>query len=402
MSELFVENSTFTVAEITSLIRNTLENEFDNVTIEGEISNFKPSSLGHWYFTLKDEEASIAAVLFKGKSRYVPFTPQDGMRVIASGHISVYAARGSYQIVVDSLKQSGTGDIFKILEERKQRLLEEGLFDEKNKVALPLFPRTIGVVTSPTGAALRDIINVTKRRNDGVCITVLPCVVQGADASASIAKQIKIANEHNLCDVLIVGRGGGSLEDLLPFSEEIVVRAVAESKIPIVSAVGHEIDFALSDFAADVRAPTPSAGAELVTPLKSDIQFDIAQNAQTLEDEMNLKLRHCRLLMQSFSVDALEAKLKQIEAEQMQRLQSAQLALETSIKEKLFIWTTRVKSLQEQIISANPKNILARGFAIVKNAKTGTLVKSAQDVKTNDALVIQVDDGTISATVQKN
>ena len=260
--------------------------------MKGEISNFRPSSTGHIYFTLKDEHASISAVLFKGKSRYLSFNPKDGMKIRAKGSLSVYAQRGSYQIVIDSMEETGSGDILKLIEQRKRALAEEGLFDSERKQNIPYFPRCIGVVTSPTGAALRDVLQILNRRNPKVSVIILPCPVQGSDAGKIIAKQIEIANVHNLCDVLIVGRGGGSLEDLLPFSEEEVVRSIAASKIPVISAVGHEIDWALSDYAADVKSPTPSAAAELAVPPLDEIEQTLENYIDSLNKQLLISEAH--------------------------------------------------------------------------------------------------------------
>ncbi|MBT3273514.1 MAG: exodeoxyribonuclease VII large subunit, partial [Spirochaetales bacterium] len=234
--------SQYSVSEITTLIKRSLESEYSGVRIEGEISNFRPAASEHLYFTLKDADAMISAVMFRGRASRLSFQPEDGQLVVAGGNISVYAKRGNYQIICDSLTKAGVGEILVMLEERKKRLAAEGLFDDVYKKPLPLFPSKIAVVTSPTGAALQDIMRVTRRRNAGIDIVVLPALVQGDGAAEAIAKQIKTANQHRLGDVIVVGRGGGSLEDLLPFSEEVVVRAVAESELPIISAVGHEID----------------------------------------------------------------------------------------------------------------------------------------------------------------
>ena len=302
-----------TVSQLTDLIKEFLESSFPDLTIEGEISNYRPSSTGHIYFTLKDDKAAISAVMFKTRSKSLTFTPQDGMKVKVTGSLSVYAQRGSYQIIVNSMEELGTGNILQLLEERKKRLAMEGLFDSENKKSLPFFPLKIGVVTSPTGAALRDILQIVKRRNKLVSVIVLPCPVQGNDAAPYIAQQIKTANEFNIADVLIVGRGGGSLEDLLPFSEEEVVRAVAASEIPVISAVGHEIDWALSDFAADVRAPTPSAAAELAVPLLSEVKETIERSSNELIRGISTKIDNYKILVKSFSPENLELRFRSIE-----------------------------------------------------------------------------------------
>ena len=253
MEAMFPErkDNSLTVTQLTNLIKNMLENSFQNILLKGEISNFKPSSAGHLYFSLKDADAQISAVMFRGSASNLTFQPKDGTMVQARGKISVYAPRGNYQLIIISMEKAGTGNIMEMIEQRKRKLAAEGLFDSARKRTLPYFPKTVGIVTSPGGAALRDILNIRKRRNDKVEIIVLPSLVQGDTAAPTIVNMIQIANRHKLCDVLIVGRGGGSLEDLLPFSEESVVRAIAASEIPVVSAVGHEIDWALSDFAAD-------------------------------------------------------------------------------------------------------------------------------------------------------
>ncbi|GHU45214.1 hypothetical protein FACS1894190_17300 [Spirochaetia bacterium] len=272
----------YSVSEITELIKQKLENGFGAVYIEGEISNCRPSSTGHLYFTLKDNAAAISAVMFKGSLRGLGFKPADGALVRVSGRISVYAQRGSYQIICETMEVAGSGDILAMLEKRKQLLAAEGLFAESRKKPLPAFPETVAVVSSPTGAAVRDIINVLGRRSSGLKVIILPAPVQGTQAAAFISRRIEQANMWKLADVLIVGRGGGSLEDLLPFSEECVVRAVAASAIPVVSAVGHEIDWALCDFAADLRAPTPSAAAELISQNQAGIYDAVRSSTAAL------------------------------------------------------------------------------------------------------------------------
>lgn len=263
MNDLF---KVLTVSQLTKLIKSHLESRFPAVEVEGEISNFRPSSTGHYYFTLKDKGAMISAVMFKNRLGTLRFIPADGQLVRVRGRISLYELRGSYQIICESMERAGEGEILAMLEERKRHLAAEGLFDAGRKKPLPLFPKRIGVVTSPTGAALKDILRVTRRRNPGLDIVVIPTAVQGEEAGAKIAAQIRAAAGVPGLDLLIIGRGGGSLEDLLPFSDEEVVRAVAECPLPTLSAVGHEIDTALSDYAADGAAPTPSAAAELVSP----------------------------------------------------------------------------------------------------------------------------------------
>ena len=394
-----METQVFSVTQITEILKELIETSFSALTVEGEISNYRPSSTGHIYFTLKDETSAIQAVLFKGKARTLPFVPRDGMKVRVSGSLSVYALRGSYQIVVERMEEAGAGDILKLIEERKQKLAAEGLFDSAKKRPLPFFPECVGVVTSPTGAALRDILQITKRRNPKVSVTVLPCAVQGADAAEQIASQIKRANMFSLADVLIVGRGGGSLEDLLPFSEEAVVRAVAASSIPTVSAVGHEIDWALSDFAADVRAPTPSAAAELTVPVLDDIIYNIAATKSTLCDAVKSRVQNMRLLVKSFSAENLELRFRTVEQPLLQRFDDAKEALLASVQTRVDEAKKRIDFARRDLEAANPQAILARGYSVVTDAATGKVIRDANQTKEGQNLVVRPAKGSVNVVV---
>ena len=390
---------TYSVSQITDVIKQTIEYNFSNISIQGEISNFRPSSTGHWYFTLKDEGAAISAVMFKRKIGEVAFTPKDGMLVKISGSLSVYAMRGSYQIVAESMEIAGTGDILLLIEQRKQKLAAEGLFAEENKKPLPKNPETIGVITSPTGAALQDIINITKRRNNCVNLVILPCAVQGENAAQTIAKQIEIANYFNMADVLIVGRGGGSLEDLLPFSEECVVRAVAKSKIPIVSAVGHEIDYALSDFAADLRAPTPSAAAELVTPLKIEILELLENFIEEMETNLQNRIERYRMLLNNFSAKNMELYLRSKQTPILQRFDIAKDNLAFAMTQRIEQTKTRLFMAKNRLQDNHPQKILERGFSIVRKASDQSLIFNANQAQIGEELIIQNAKGNIKATV---
>lgn len=390
---------TMTVSDLTGIIKELLEGSFPLVNVEGEISNYRPSSTGHIYFTLKDEHASISAVLFKGKSRYLSFTPKDGMKVRAKGALSVYTQRGSYQIVIDSMEETGSGDILKLLEQRKRELAEEGLFDSAKKQNIPYFPRCIGVVTSPTGAALRDILQILNRRNPKVSVIIFPCSVQGSDAGKTIAKQIDIANIHKLCDVLIVGRGGGSLEDLLPFSEEEVVRSIAASAIPVISAVGHEIDWALSDYAADVRAPTPSAAAELAVPPLDEIEQVIQNYKESFERIITHKLEHTKALVRSFSADNLELRFRSIEQPILQRFDDAKENLLDAMKTLVQERRQALEMAYLNLKALNPLEILQRGFSVATDAQTGKVITRSDQTRAGTILTIKLYKGEISAQV---
>ena len=389
------------IAEITSLIKEILEGSFPSVTLEGEISNCRPSSTGHLYFTLKDESSAISAVMFKGKSRYLAFTPKDGTLVHATGSISVYEARGTYQIIVDSMEVAGSGDILRLLEERKRRLAAEGLFDAERKRPIPEFPERVAVITSPTGAAIRDILQIIRRRNPAISVTILPAPVQGAEAAPALVRQIETANDYRMADVIIIGRGGGSLEDLLPFSDEDLVRAVATSKIPVISAVGHEIDWSLCDLASDLRAPTPSAAAELVSPLASDIASRVAGAAESIAEAIKDRVERVRLMLAQFSAESLELRFRRIEQPLLLRFDDAKEALLASLSDRIREKRHRIELLAEKLEGANPRAILKRGYAMVRDAKTGKIIRSGRDTAPGLELVITPETGSIRARVEE-
>ncbi|UTC63258.1 exodeoxyribonuclease VII large subunit [Treponema sp. OMZ 787] len=392
---------TYSVYEITLQIKELLERGFGYVAIEGEISNFRPSAAGHLYFTLKDDKASIQAVMFKGKARTLSFVPKDGMTVKAEGAISVYEQRGSYQIIIEEMSLAGEGNILKMLEERKKKLAAEGLFDSEMKKALPYFPNRIAVITSPTGAAVRDIINVVKRRNEKIGIVVLPAIVQGEDAAPALIRQLKIADEKNLGDVIIIGRGGGSLEDLLPFSDEELVRAIAACKTPVISAVGHEIDWALSDFAADMRAPTPSAAAELAAPVLNDIIYSIAVNREDLTQNIENRIERIRLMLNNFKPDSLELRFRNIQQPLLARFDNVKEEILSGMQDRCREFKQRLLILNKVLEGANPQAILDRGYSIVRNAETGKTIRSFSQVKEGEKLLIQPSKGKIEAEVKK-
>lgn len=391
-----------TVTQINTLLRDMIEGSFSTVIMEGEISNWRPASSGHIYFTLKDATSQLSAVMWRSTAASLKFVPKDGMLVRCVGRLSVYIQRGNYQIIVAKMEMAGSGNILQMLEERKQKLASEGLFSQERKRELPAFPKTVGVVTSPSGAALRDILQITRRRSSYISVIVFPAVVQGDGAADTIVRQIKIANAYKMCDVLIVGRGGGSLEDLLPFSEESVVRAVAESHIPVVSAVGHEIDWAICDYAADVRAPTPSAAAELVVPIEADIR----QTLQYYEDELyktiTQKVQHCRLTVRTFNPDNLELMFRRIEQPLNQRFDNAKEALLRNMDLKLKQTKERIKHCTEILESASPQAIFARGYAMVTDKATGQVVRDAANVAVGNELEIVPAKGKIIAKVINN
>ncbi len=394
------------VSELTALVKELLEGSLPPILVEGEISNCRPASSGHLYFSLKDRGAVLQAVMFRYRSKTLGFEPADGALVRARGSITVYAARGQYQMIVERLERAGEGGILAMLEERKRALAAEGLFDEARKRALPRFPSRVAVVTSPTGAAVRDIINVLRRRNSGMDLIVLPAAVQGEEAASQIARQIEAANRMSLGDVIIVGRGGGSLEDLLPFSDEAVVRAIAASRIPVVSAVGHEIDWALSDFAADLRAPTPSAAAELVSESRAALKREVAQFAAELETAMRSRLERARLLVGRFEPGAVEARLMRIFMPAARRLDEAKEELGRGMRSAIDLRARRIELASRDLAATSPRAVMARGFAVVRRAgeargpsprSGGTAIRDASAIAAGEELEIEFAKGGVVA-----
>ena len=389
----------YTVSQLTGLIKTMLQETFPCVQIKGEISNFKANSTGHLYFSLKDSGAQISAVMFRGSASRLTFRPKDGMLVQARGKISVYELQGRYQIIIDAMTQAGLGDIMEMIEERKRKLAAEGLFDSRRKKRLPPYPATIGVVTSPTGAALRDILNIARRRNDKVSVVVLPAQVQGEGAAETIIRMIKTADQYKLCDVLIIGRGGGSLEDLLPFSDEGVVRAIAACSIPTISAVGHEIDWALSDFVADQRAPTPSAAAEIAVPEKRLIEEAIRENRESMYEVLSARLRTERLKLKGFSRESLELQFRMIEQPYLQRLDTCKNALQDGMNKIIEGNRAKLALLSQTLSFCSPQTIFDRGYSMVTDAETGLVIRDAGAVAAGKEIAVRPSKGMLKAKV---
>lgn len=397
---LLPQDQVFSVTQITEIIKEILETSFRTITIEGEISNWRPSAAGHIYFTLKDSVSQMSAVMFRGNVMHLNFTPKDGDKVRCTGSITVYGPRGNYQLMVTKMEKAGSGNILQMLEERKKKLAAEGLFDSANKKNLPAYPKTIGVVTSPTGAAIRDILQITKRRNPSINVTVLPAIVQGDGAAQTIVKMIEIANYYKLCDVLIIGRGGGSLEDLLPFSEESVVRAVAASKIPTISAVGHEIDWAICDYAADKRAATPSAAAELAVPLLADIKIALKDYKTIYYDSIKQKIEKTRLMVKNFNPYNMEVRLRNIQQPLLNRFASAKENLIENLNNKIKNYRNILENQKTILENASPQTIFNRGYSMVRNAK-GEIIRDSKQVATGEQIEITPAKGKILSRVEE-
>lgn len=388
----------YKVSELTYLIKNSLESQFPVVRVNGEISNFRPAASGHCYFNLKDKDAVINAVLFRQQRNALSFTPTDGMSVSTIGRVSVYAQRGNYQLICESMEQSGRGDLLYQLELLKKRLEDEGLFAQELKKELPLYPRTIGAVTSARGAAVQDIIQVLKRRMRSFRLIISDTVVQGEFSAPSIVRSIEKFNRRDDIDVIILARGGGSLEDLLSFSDERVVRAVSASKIPIISGVGHEIDFSLVDFAADMRAPTPSAAAEIVSAASLELVEKLKRNRHEMKQMLNHLMERTRWRFTTCDKSVLDS-IMSSRVEEFRQIPDLWLMdNDKLLADRIKSWKSQCALMKEKISSVSPENILARGFPLIY--KDEVIINSAEQIKKGDKLNLQFRDGERTALVQ--
>ncbi|HEY6401447.1 MAG TPA: exodeoxyribonuclease VII large subunit [Blastocatellia bacterium] len=444
LAALFAEQRVLTVTELTEQVKDTLESEFSALHVQGEVSNYKRHQSGHWYFTLKDSHSQLRAVFYRQWNRLMRFEPENGLEVRLRGRLSVYEPRGEYQLIVEVMEPLGVGALQLAFEQQVRRLAAEGLFDEARKRKLPLLPRRVGIVTSPVGAALRDMLQVLGRRNRGIDVIITPVKVQGAGAAREIVDAIRLLNKHaktpgNEIDVIIVGRGGGSIEDLWAFNEEPVARAIYESEIPVVSAVGHETDFTIADFVADYRAPTPSAAAEIVAADLSDLATRVEYLRNSLARAMNhdllMRKSHLRDLIESRgfaetaqTVLSLSARRRELEnraaaalrARMMDsglRFQNAKRRLETTdFRTLIVVKSGRLDALDERLSRAaqsrleakqhklavaaskldmlSPLAVLGRGYAMVKD-ETGNLISRAAMVSAGQKLALRFEDGEI-------
>ena len=389
------------VTELNKYIKDKFEEDemLNNILVKGEISNFKHHYTGHMYFTLKDENSLIKCVMFKTYTPNLNFIPKDGMQVKVLGTVSVFERDGVYQIYCKAMQQDGLGDLYRIYTELKEKLSKEGLFDDKYKKPIPYMPKCIGVLTSNTGSVIRDIINVSTRRNPNVYIKLLPVPVQGQGAARKITEAIKIMNENRLCDVIILARGGGSLEDLWPFNEEIVARAIFDSKIPIVSAVGHETDFTISDFVADLRAPTPSAAAELVIPNVKDILLKLKEYESRQKIALNRKIQIMKLRYEKcLNSKVFKEPLQKIN-ERYMMLDIKVRQMESYINQKYINEKAKAIKLIAKLDALSPLKTLSRGYSIITlNGKT---IKEAKYLKKDDEINIKLFDGQVNDKILK-
>lgn len=389
----------YSVIELTREIKWLLETTIPMVWVEGEISNLKFHTSGHLYFSLKDKDAQIPSVMWRNRNLALAFTPQDGMKVLALGKISVYEKRGYYQLDVVKLQPAGIGELQLAFEQLKQKLLAEGLFDEQHKKPIPRFPERIGIVTSRTGAAIQDLVSILNRRFPGVAIILKPVQVQGEGAALEIAAAIDEFNDYGAVDVLIVGRGGGSLEDLWAFNEEAVARAIFRSKIPVISAVGHEIDFTISDFVADLRAPTPSAAAELAVPDRIDLlnQTQIYQKrlVEIVVSRVQYERDRLKNLVNSYGFLRTPDRIRH----NQQRLDELIHSLQLAIEHKLDLLLKKLSSITQRLHSLAPQSVLQRGYSICYRLHDHAIVKSADALHVAEPIKVQFYRGAISGEV---
>jgi exodeoxyribonuclease VII large subunit len=388
-----------TVSELTRMVKQLLESNYTDIWVRGEVSNYTRASSGHIYFTLKDERAVIRTVLFRGYQKGIRFDIENGLNLIVHGGLSVFEKRGEYQIIADFLEPEGLGALQLAFEQLKEKLQKEGLFDESAKISIPAFPDTVGVISSETGAAIRDILNVIRRRHSGVRIVIYPTLVQGDEAAQSIAKAIQKANERKEVDVLIVSRGGGSIEDLWPFNEEIVARAVFKSSIPVISGVGHEIDFTITDFVADMRAPTPSAAAEIVVKNKVELLRTYTDLHRRLFDTMTRSLQSRREMLSRFTIETLQDRLTRLLREKQMILDDLGKSLSASIETNLARMRGRFEKLVGQLDVLSPLATLSRGYSITSRIRDGRTVFSTDDVRTGEQIATLLLDGRIYSSV---
>jgi exodeoxyribonuclease VII large subunit len=432
------------VRELVAQVRELVEQEYGDVWVEGEISNYRPAPSGHVYFTLKDAEAQLPIVLFRRQAILLRFRPEDGLHVLVRGRVSVYEQRGQMQLVAETMEPVGAGSLQLAFEQLKERLKAEGLFDAARKRPLPLFPRAVGIVTSPTGAVIRDFLNIVSRRHSGLNVLLCPASVQGESAPAEIEAALAELNDSNLVDLIVLARGGGSLEDLAAFNSERVARAIASSRLPVVSAVGHETDFTIADFAADLRAPTPSAAAELITEAQFRIAEHLATQGHRLERAARFQLLQARQRLTRLPISRAESRVSALLYRLGQRLDDVTLRLDSALTTQLRIGRNQIAELAAAVLHHDPRQklayarehladsrarlgrslerliesssahlgaldarlhslsplaVLGRGYALVLSTE-GALIRSTAQISSGDQLATRLADGSFTGRVE--
>ena len=397
-----IEPKIFTVGQINRYIRNLLENDFilSSLLVKGEISNFKAHSSGHLYFTLKDASGALSCVMFRQDAAGLPFEPENGMQVVVYGHISLYEKTGQYQLYAEFMEPLGIGALQVAFEQLKEKLAAEGLFDGDFKREIPKNPSCIAVITSPTGAAVRDILQIVKRRDPNVKVAIFPTLVQGEQAAADIVRSLKLVNEWGKADVIILGRGGGSMEDLWCFNDENVARAVFASEIPVISAVGHETDFTITDFVADMRVPTPSAAAELATTPLAERREAFHRLELRLERDVSALLTSCRRRLDLLkSRPVMERPLERIYRTMMD-VEETQQRLDNEMTNRLMQRAERWQYLTNRLEAASPLAVMSRGYVMAVTS-SGNLLTSAKQAEVGDRVTLHLQDGKIETNIQE-
>ena len=393
----------YSVSQVNKYIKMIFDKDafLTNISIRGEITNFKAHYTGHFYFTLKDDTSTIKCVMFRSAAEYVKFKPADGMKVVITGQVSVFERDGAYQIYCKKMEPEGLGELYLAYEQLKEKLTKEGLFDPKYKKQIPFLPERVGVITSRTGAVVRDIINVSTRRYPNVNLLIYPAAVQGVNVATTVIQGLEIFNKLNNVDVIIIARGGGSFEDLFGFNDEALARKIFESKIPVVSAVGHETDFTICDFVSDLRAPTPSAAAELVYPE----YIDLVRKINTSNDRIILGIKNYITRRKEYVKRVKAAKLEKIPLDiiSKNRLLIDSFVKNSENKINLQIQKYRTKTAQyiAKVDALSPLKTLSRGYSVAEKVDTGKVIKSVKDVKKDDKLDIILTDGKIKAIVEE-
>ena len=396
----FKESDALSVTELTSYIRQLFDGDslLNRVRVRGELSNFRRHHSGHCYFTLKDSGASLRCVMFRSRAQLLRFEPNDGARVRIAGHVSIYERDGTYQLYVDSMTADGLGDLSVAFAKLREKLLAEGLFEESRKKPLPLLPRAVGIVTSPTGAAIRDILTVAKRRHPGIPILLAPVQVQGDEAPEQIVRGIQLLDRSGRVDVIVIGRGGGSIEELWAFNDERVVRAVAAATMPVVSAVGHQTDYTLSDFAADIRAATPSQAAELVVPERTELIRRLLVAQHRVNQALKHRLIRRRLRLERCLRSQLFRRPRELVRERIQALDQLQERLAIAAEKWLERKKQRWQLADEKLNMLNPLKVLQRGYSVVRRPD-GQIVCRAETVGTGEVLDVWLQEGRLKVLV---
>ncbi|MFH1093938.1 MAG: exodeoxyribonuclease VII large subunit [Candidatus Omnitrophota bacterium] len=398
---LFEDKHIYSVTELTKDIRDILTDSFPNVWVQGEISTLRLPQSGHMYFTLKDKSAQLKCVFFRGDNMKLKFKLEEGMECISLGRISVYDQSGQYQLYVESVEPVGKGALQEAFEQLKKKLEAEGLFDKSRKREIPFLPKNIGIVTSSTGAAIRDILNIINRRFANVHIIIRPCLVQGKTAAVDIAQGIKDLNDYKEIDVIIVSRGGGSFEDLWAFNEEPVARAVYSSKIPVISAVGHEIDFTICDFVADLRAPTPSAAAELVVQEKEQIVNTLNALQARMTEAIMQKIRLSRMSFERLAESYAMRRPQVIVERYQQDLDNLQMLISSRVDHLLKEKHGLLKQVSARLVNLNPLAILSRGYSVTYLTPERKVVKNTQGLEKGDIIETKLHKGVIISQIKE-